>query len=244
MTLIINSPLIKRNSAQAMPAKVKNSLPVIFLIACFIIGFHIVNAQNIRPIDYDIHAFVAEDSINPPLPGTSLFTGSSSIRMWHDLESYFPGLALKQRGFGGSTIADLIYYADQIILPYQWKQIVIYSGENDLSFNPQMSPDTLLSHFERLFRLIRAYDENVPVFFISLKPSADRWEHHERFLSANEKINHFLKQQANSFFVDVWPLLLNAEGTPDSSLFLSDGLHLNQKGYLRWANELKKYLIQ
>lgn len=212
-------------------------------LLCFVLGIAGLNLQAQRVYDHDIRAFVVADSLHPPRAETTLFTGSSSIRMWDNIESYFPGLLLSQRGFGGSTIDDLVYYAPQIILPYFWKQIVIYSGENDLANDPTLTTDSLLANFNMLFRMIRSQQNNVPILFISLKPSNNRLIHLARFKEANEKIRQFLQQQPNSQFVDMWPLMLDDKGLPDSDLFLDDGLHMNAKGYALWAQELKKYLI-
>src|SRR5688500_2560561 len=54
----------------------------------------------------EIHAFEEWDRKNSVPPGTVLFIGSSSVRMWPTAES-FPHLPLINRGFGGSHISDV-----------------------------------------------------------------------------------------------------------------------------------------
>src|SRR6478672_3833117 len=81
----------------------------------------------------DIQQFKKQDSISFPKAGQILFVGSSSFTKWTDVQDYFPGYPILNRGFGGSTLKDVIRYADDIILPYNPKQIVIYCGENDLA---------------------------------------------------------------------------------------------------------------
>src|ERR1044071_633737 len=91
-----------------------------------------LNAQ--KPPFYDeIQGFKKEDSIKPPPKHAILFVGSSSFHFWTDVQDYFPGYAIINRGFGGSSLPDVIHYANDIIFPYQPKQIVIYCGENDLA---------------------------------------------------------------------------------------------------------------
>ena len=62
-----------------------------------------------------------------------LFTGSSSIRLWVDFDSYFPNHNVLNRGFGGSETSDLIHFADELILKYSPSQIFIYEGDNDIN---------------------------------------------------------------------------------------------------------------
>ncbi|MGB5653941.1 MAG: hypothetical protein WBM56_08910, partial [Robiginitalea sp.] len=65
--------------------------------------------------------------------GTVLFTGSSSIRMWEDLQERFPEQNILNTGFGGSQASDLLYYLEPLVLAYQPKKVFIYEGDNDLA---------------------------------------------------------------------------------------------------------------
>lgn len=96
--------------------------------------------------------------------------GSSSIRMWKDMESYFPGFTVINRGFGGSGLNDAIRYADDIIIPYHPKQVVIYTGENDIAMGDTSSA-VILQRFTRLFKKIRNNLPDAHIVFISIKPS-------------------------------------------------------------------------
>ena len=85
------------------------------------------------PFGPEIRAFEEADRINRPKPGGVLFVGSSSIRLWPDLKADFPGVNVIQRGFGGSQIDQVVYYAPRIVLPYKPSVIVLYAGDNDLA---------------------------------------------------------------------------------------------------------------
>lgn len=74
----------------------------------------------------EIQAFKKQDSVQPPPANGDLFVGSSSFRKWTNLQDYFPYYPVINRGFGGSTLPDLIRYANDIIIPYHPRQILIY----------------------------------------------------------------------------------------------------------------------
>ena len=94
----------------------------------------IIIAQDQRPAFWnDIEAFKKKDAASMPPKNAILFVGSSSFTRWTDVQQYFPSHPIINRGFGGSTLVDVIRYADDIIFPYQPKQIVIYCGENDIA---------------------------------------------------------------------------------------------------------------
>ena len=77
--------------------------------------------------------FEAADKKQMPAPGGILFIGSSSIRMWKTLKHDFAGFSVINRGFGGSQIADSVYFAGRIVHPYKPRQIVLYAGDNDVA---------------------------------------------------------------------------------------------------------------
>src|SRR5271165_5563318 len=84
--------------------------------------------------EFQISAYEKADRKNPPKPGVIVFTGSSSIRFWESLASDMKPLEVINRGFGGSRVAQVNQYASRIVLPYQPRAVVLYAGDNDLSW--------------------------------------------------------------------------------------------------------------
>src|SRR5258708_14339638 len=136
---------------------------------------NLLNAQEQKPPFWnDIRDFKKQDSIQLPSQHAILLVGSSSFTKWKDVQDYFPGYTIINRGFGGSSLPDVIRYANDIIFPYHPKQIVIYCGENDLAASDTVTGEMVFRRFTTLFNLIRKKLPNVPVVFISLKPSPSR----------------------------------------------------------------------
>src|SRR5687768_18355833 len=84
------------------------------------------------PFEKEIAAFEAADAKKPPPQGAVLFVGSSSIRLWKLADS-FPGMHSINRGFGGSQLADSVYYAERIVIKHKPRTVVVYAGDNDLA---------------------------------------------------------------------------------------------------------------
>ena len=80
----------------------------------------------------DIDRFTADDAAHPPASNAIVFVGSSSIRLWTTLDQDFPGVTTINRGFGGSELADSVFYADRIVIPYHPRMVVLFAGTNDL----------------------------------------------------------------------------------------------------------------
>jgi len=191
----------------------------------------------------EIKAFKKQDSLQPPPKNAILFVGSSSFRLWHDVQAAFPGHTIINRGFGGSTLPDVIQYADDIIFPYQPKEIVIYCGENDISSSDSITSKTVFGRFEKLFTLIRKKMPKVPVVYVAMKPSPSRAKFHQKLMQANLLIKNYLARQKKAAYVDVYKLMLD-NGKPDETLYGSDRLHMNAKGYAIWQKAIQPYLIK
>jgi lysophospholipase L1-like esterase len=190
----------------------------------------------------EIQAFKKQDSLNPPAKDKVLFVGSSSFTMWKDVQNYFSGYKIINRGFGGSSLPDVIRYVDDVIILYQPKQIVIYCGENDLAASDNVSPDLVLNRFKELFFLVRNQLPKVPIVFISIKPSPSRQHLMPKMEAANKLIKKFLKKERKTAFVDVYHKMLTADGKPMDDIFLEDKLHMNAKGYAIWQKAIEPYL--
>jgi lysophospholipase L1-like esterase len=197
-----------------------------------------------QPFADEIARFKKQDSVSFPPSKAILFVGSSSFRLWKDVNTYFPGYTIINRGFGGSSLPDVIHYAKDIIAPYHPRQIVIYCGENDLASSDTVTAEVVMKRFEILFYLIRKQYPKVPLAFVSIKPSPSRQRLFSQVEKANTLISEFLKKKKKTVFIDVFHPMLLPDGTPMPDIFLEDKLHMNAKGYAIWQKTIAPYLLK
>jgi lysophospholipase L1-like esterase len=197
-----------------------------------------------QPFAEEIRAFKKIDNERFPPKKAILFVGSSSFRKWTDVQDYFPGYTIINRGFGGSTLPDVIRYANDIIIPYAPRQVVIYCGENDLASSDTVTSNIVLERFKTLFYLIRNQLPRVPILFVALKPSPSRQKLWPAMLEANVRIRQFLKHKRRTAYADVYHAMLNSDGTLIPGLFLEDNLHMTAKGYAIWQKIINPYLLK
>jgi lysophospholipase L1-like esterase len=188
----------------------------------------------------DIAAFRKADSLQPPPAKGIVFTGSSSIRLWHDLADRFAGRRIINRGFGGSWLSDVVHYFPELVVPYQPRTIVVYAGENDIADG--RPAEGLVRDVEALLALQQKHLPKSKLVFISLKPSPSRAEKLEEVRKANTLIRQRLAGEKRAVFVDVFTPMLEAGGKAREELFGPDRLHMNAKGYDLWTQVLAPYL--
>ncbi|MEO8403223.1 MAG: GDSL-type esterase/lipase family protein [Chitinophagaceae bacterium] len=201
-------------------------------------------AIQAQPFKNEIDAFKKKDSVSFPPKNAILLVGSSSFRKWTDVQDYFPKYHIINRGFGGSMLPDVIRYADDVIFPYQPKQILIYCGDNDLASSDTVTAAMVIARFKTLFELIRARMPDVPIGFVSIKPSPTRLRLASKMEEANNGIKEFLKTKKKTSFIDVYHKMLDKDGAPMKDIFLEDNLHMNAKGYAIWQKVIQPYLLK
>ena len=194
-----------------------------------------------QPFWNDIQNFKKQDSVSFPPKNAILLIGSSSFTKWTDVQDYFPGYTIINRGFGGSTLLDEIRYVNDIVFPYQPKQIIIYCGENDLASSDTVTASMVLDRFKQLFQMIRDKSE-APIAYISMKPIPSRRHLFPKMREGNQLIKDFLATQKNTAFIDVHQKMLDLTGEPLPEIFLDDSLHMNAKGYAIWKKEMEHYM--
>lgn len=220
----------------------KKTLTKFFFFVCLLQSI-VANAQGGSPYFNEIQSFKKEDSVHVPPQKAILFVGSSTFRLWPDIQSYFPTHTIINRGFGGSTLPDVIRYERDVIFPYKPKQIVIYCGDNDLASSDTVSSTTVVQRFEKLFTDIRTALPNVPIAFVSIKPSPSRWHLKEKMIDANRRIKTFLAGKKKTSFIDIWNAMLGPDGKPREELFKEDRLHMKPEGYAIWQKIIEPKLL-
>ncbi|MBB1284145.1 G-D-S-L family lipolytic protein [Flavisolibacter sp. BT320] len=214
----------------------------LFFAVLLFIHFSAIAQNPCPPFWNDIQKFKKEDSAVKHPSNPILFIGSSSFTRWNDVQEYFPGYNIVNRGFGGSQITDVIRYFYDVVMPYAPKQVVIYCGENDLSYTSDMQPETVVQRFKTLFGMIRQNFPQAAIHYVAMKPSPSRAAFLDKFQKANRSIQAFLKGQKNAGFINVYPAMLDAKGKVRTDIFVSDNLHMNAEGYRIWQKVMQPYL--
>ena len=218
----------------------------LFVFVLFL-EIHTATAQtsNTIPFQDEIDVFIKKDSIAMPAANSILFVGSSSFNYWKDISNYFPGYPIINRGFGGSSLTDIIYFNQETILKYKPKQIYIYCGENDIAASDTITPAIVFERFKTLYTIIRTHLGNkVPVMYVSIKPSVARWSMEEKFVAANSLIRNFINKQKQTQFLDVHSAMLDTNGEVYKDIFIADKLHMNAKGYAIWQKIIAPTLVK
>lgn len=170
---------------------------------------------------------------------TVVFTGSSSIRFWTDVQERFPEYHILNSGFGGSQTHDLLYHLNKLVLRYEPKKVFIYEGDNDIS--SKKKPKEIRDITKELIGKIQKSLPDTKIVLISVKPSISRWKFRRKYKRLNKYFLKIALEQPNVAYANVWDIMLNGRRVR-KDIFLSDGLHMNTLGYDLWYQQIKPFL--
>jgi lysophospholipase L1-like esterase len=189
-----------------------------------------------------IRKYEEEEKTSPAVKDAIVLTGSSSFTMWKQAAQDLSPLPVLNRGFGGSTLPEVIYYLDRTVLKHQPSAIVVYC-ENDMFGKKPKTPEQTRDAYVKLTELIRKRYPKVAMYYVSMKPSPSRWGRRAQVEEANRLIKEFVEKDVKHRYIDVTKVMMK-DGRPDGRIFLKDSLHMNAEGYKRWTGVLKPALTR
>lgn len=213
-------------------------LKVTFLFLFIVLA---VRAQENAAFYNEISNFKKQDSLKFPPKNAVLFIGSSTFTKWKDAQVHFPEHVIVNRGFGGSTLLNVIHYIDDVVYPYQPKQVVIYCGENDF-MNAGTTAQMVADRTKKLIDLIRQRYPKAFIAYISIKPSPSRAKYIPEMKEANALIKTLISQTKRASYINTADAMYHPDGTIMTDIFLKDNLHMNEKGYAIWRGIMEPYL--
>ena len=210
----------------------------IFLVLVFLSALSSSFAQ-LHPFEQEVRRLSEQlDSLGWD-PGTTVVTGSSTIRMWRSLPEISGREVVLNTGFGGSKAADLERYLFPLVLKFDPKRVFIYEGDNDLWAG--VAPEEILASLDRIVTRIQLAAPNTKIYLIGAKPSPSRWAKKDLYQSFNQQLEKYSQRKEGVSFIDTWATLTDSAGNARPELYIKDQLHLNEDGYIRWNGIFKSY---
>ncbi|MGL5081755.1 MAG: SGNH/GDSL hydrolase family protein [Microcoleaceae cyanobacterium] len=180
-------------------------------------------------------------------PENLVVLAGDSLSLWFPPELLPFNHTWLNQGISGETSAGLLKRL-KLLDPAQPDVIFIMIGVNDLIRGTQ--DQTILANYQEIIQDLRWTHPKAKIVVQSILPhggEAATWEGRDRLLQiSNNRIrslNHKLERIAGkegTLYLDLYPLFADQRGNLRSELS-TDGLHLNDSGYLVWSTSLQLF---
>jgi hypothetical protein len=214
-------------------------VPVLLQCASSPLARYETSARN---WEADIRQFETLDRSEADPDGAILFVGSSSIVLWSSIREDMAPYPVIQRGFGGSKLSDVAWYAERIIYPHRFRALVLFVANDITGSADDKSPAEVAGLLRRIVKTVRKQFRSEPLFFIEITPTNSRWSAWPKISEANRLIAETCGREPGCHFIRTSRFFLGTDGKPNDALFLEDKLHLNREGYKLWSKVIKDAL--
>ena len=190
----------------------------------------------------EIQQLEAKDKAETDPQNAILFIGSSSIRLWKNINTDMQPYPVIQRGYGGSKFSDNLFYVERLVRSHDFRALVMFFANDITGGTNDRTPEELVTIVKENIKKVRAIKPNKPILLIEITPTNSRWKVWTQAKEANELLKNLSQNMKNVHFIETAAAYLDAEGKPRGELFIGDQLHQNQKGYDIWSAIIKKRL--
>lgn len=170
-----------------------------------------------------------------------VFYGSSTIRLWKNLNLDFPNLNTLNLGFGGAFIHSLSDYFEELFHDLNPKAIVLYLGGNDLTlgYSAKKITDEIVLFLDKIHQKF----PDAKIYNIAIKPSLERENELTKIKEINTRLEAVSQTLPYLFQIDFYQKMMRDKSIR-KELFLQDGLHLNSDGYKVLKDAIEEKLYQ
>ncbi len=169
--------------------------------------------------------------------GQIVFFGDSLTDLCN-LNNYYPQMLTINRGISGDTSHGVLLRLSEIVA-LKPSKVVLLIGTNDILYGKPIK-STISNIRKILTRLLS--ETSAKLYVESVYPLG---MFRKRFNNKVIKLNALIKnlcKELNITYINLYPLLLNAEKSGLNTKFSVDGIHLNKHGYEKITPLISKYL--
>lgn len=212
----------------------------ILTVLCLLITFSTLPAGDRQRTEHwhtrNAQFDAALDSLNQV---DNVFLGNS-ITEGFDLEKYFPGHDVVNRGIVADHLDGLLERLENSAVGLKPDKLFLMIGINDIG--DKRSDEYLQKMFITLFDTLQISLPETEIYLHSMLPTSPRWKNCPP--QQIKRLNGFLAQLAlekGLNYVNLYPYFLGNMERIDPAL-ARDGIHPNEKGYQIWADKIRSFL--
>jgi lysophospholipase L1-like esterase len=177
----------------------------------------------------------------PDLQGI-LFVGSSIFHRWTNLQAQMAPLPISNIAFDGAETEDMLRLVDSQVIPKRPRVVAYYCGSNDVDAGELAGE--IVSRIKYFIVRVTTALPDTPVVFVSINRAPEKRDRWDVVDAVNRQIEHWASTNTRVVYVDVNPVLFNADGSSRFELFMTDRLHLRPPAYEEFSRILKPVLTR
>ena len=161
-----------------------------------------------------------------------------SLTQWCDWERRFPEHAVTNLGISGEAVEGLVARRERIRARLDHPDFIfLMTGINNIA-NERYD---IIVPYREIVRNLTTWYKQASIVVQSILPVQFNWIDNSMIMD----INRLIEQTAHELrvdYLDIYSRFVDKDGNPKNGYLSEDGIHLADKGYDIWVDEVKSYL--
>jgi lysophospholipase L1-like esterase len=167
-----------------------------------------------------------------------VFIGDS-LTEWFDWQKRFPEHRVANLGISGEPVEGLLARRERIRASIDSPDyLFLMTGINNLASEQY----DIIGPYREIVRNLSTWCKKTKIVVQSILPVTLEWIDNNAIKDANYQLEKIAREY-HAEYLDVYRLFVNAHGSPKSVYLQEDGVHLSNKGYKVWADEVERFLV-
>jgi lysophospholipase L1-like esterase len=166
-----------------------------------------------------------------------VFIGDS-LTQWCDWEQRLPGHTVTNLGISGETVEGLLARRGRMRTQIDNPDFIfLMTGINNIATGQY----DIVPPYREIVRNLTTWYKRAKVVVQSILPVELTWIDRNVIQDANRLLAQIAREyEAN--YLDIYNLFVDTKGNPKNGYLSDDGVHLANKGYDVWAEEVERFL--
>jgi len=190
----------------------------------------------------EVESYVRADRLSQRATDPIVIVGGRRVSLWKDLDDTLAPMPVLNRALGDATVNDITYYYQSLIGFYRPHTVVLVPGESEFHIRDNKSAAELVTAVQTLVELDLSYSVTKHFYVITpiktpLYPSGD-----DRIDTVSLQLKSWAEGDERIKILDANQLLADKNGRAKPAWFRTDGVQLNEQGYVRLSLMLRDQL--
>ena len=183
--------------------------------------------------DRELQAYAREDRANTLPKNPIVVVGGRRVTLWTDLPDSLGDKPVLMRGLGDAIVEDITYNYTALIGYYQPSAVVLLPANSEFHIRDNKSPEALVAAIQELEKE-DARHGITRQFYVFTPLKTPMFPRDDPIVDETTRLLHaWAAKNQRVTILDGNALLRNSSGRPKADYYLSDGVNLNDAGYLR-----------
>lgn len=190
----------------------------------------------------EVESFVKADRLTPLSTNPIVIVGGRRVTLWKDLDDLLAPMPVLNRGVGDATVNDITHYYQDLIGFYHAHSVVLLPGESEFHIRDNKSAEELVAAICELVDLDLSYSITQNFYIVTPLKTPLYPENNNKIDKISLELKTWATGDKRVKVLDANLLLSDRNGRAKPSYFRTDGVNLNEHGYVRLSLMLRAQL--